>query len=111
MNDMGRWVDSRLQSVRVADVQSYLLRTGWRIQPYPRQELLVFEGPLADNGEPITQVLPSSEDLADFQQRLLELITALAVIEDRSAVQILNDVLPQEQLDGSSLERKKTKVS
>jgi hypothetical protein len=94
MNGDGRWIDPRIRSVRVADVQAYLLGHGWRLRPYPRPELLVFEGPPADNGEPIVQVLPSSEELADFRQRVLELIAALAVIEDRPAADVLTDVLP-----------------
>jgi len=94
MMNMDRWVDPRIRSVRVADVENYLLGHNWKRKPYPRPEL-VFEGPLADNGEPIIQVLPSSEDLASYQQRLLELITALAVIEDRPASAVLDDILHQ----------------
>ena len=96
MNDLGRWVDPRIRSVRVADVRSYLSRRGWKPKPYPRPELLVFEGPRADNGEPIVQVLPSEERFADYQQRLVELVTALAVIEDRPAADVLGDILRQE---------------
>jgi hypothetical protein len=95
MSAMGRWVDPRIQSVRVADVKHYLLRHHWKIKPYPRPELLVFEGPLDDNGQPIIQVLPSEEHFVDYQQRLLELISSLAVIEDRYAVDVLNDILRQ----------------
>jgi hypothetical protein len=97
VNDLGRWVDPRVCSVRVADVRAYLLQRGWRQKPYPRPELLVFEGPTADDGEPIVQVLPSGEELADYRQRLIELITALAVIEDRSAADVLADLLRQER--------------
>jgi hypothetical protein len=82
VNNMDRWVDPRLRSVQVADVRKYLLAHGWKSKPYPRPELLVFEGPPDDHGEPIVQVLPSSEDFADYQLGLLELVTALAVIDD-----------------------------
>jgi hypothetical protein len=99
---MDRWVDPRLRSVRVADVRKYLLAHDWKSKPYPRPELLVFEGPPDDNGEPIVQVLPSSEDFADYQLGLLELVTALAVIEDRPAVAVLDDILQQgTSADGS----------
>jgi len=37
--------------------------------------------------------LPSAEHYADYRQRLIELITALAVIEDRSAQAVLDDIL------------------
>lgn len=97
MDDLSHWVDARIRSVRAADVRSYLSRRGWKSKPYPRPELLVFEGPPADNGEPIVQVLPAEERFADYQQRLLELVTALAVIEDRPAADVLGDILRQGQ--------------
>ena len=83
MMGMERWVDPRVQQVKVADVQRYLSKRGWKNKPFPRPELLVFEGPRDDYGKPIVQVLPSAEDYADYRQRLIELITALAVIEGR----------------------------
>jgi hypothetical protein len=65
------------------------------MKSYPRPELLVFEGPPDDNGNPIIQVLPSDEHFVDYHQRLVELITSLAVIENRYAVDVLNDILEQ----------------
>jgi hypothetical protein len=91
--NLWRWVDPRIHSVRVADVRLYLLGRGWQLKPYPGPELLVFEGPPDDFGKPIIQVLPASEQASDYSQRLLELITALSVIEDRHAVDVLNDIL------------------
>jgi hypothetical protein len=87
------WVDPRAQLVRVVGVQSYLLGRGWRPKPYPGPELLVFEGPLDDDGEPIIQVVPSSEQMLDFRLRVTELIEALSVLEDRPATEILTDIL------------------
>lgn len=87
------WVDPRLPLVRVAGVRSYLLSRGWRLQPYPRPELLVFEGPADDDGQPIVQVLPSSEQMRDFPLRVEELIAALSILEDRPAPDVLSDIL------------------
>ncbi len=101
MNNLGRWIDPRIRAVRVADVRSYLEARGWRSRPYPLPELLVFEGPPDDAGRPIVQVLPSSESLADYPQRVIELITALSVIEDRPPVEVLDDVLRQSSRDQS----------
>src|SRR5262249_39045418 len=67
MSDIG-WVDPRIGQVSVAKARSYLEGRGWRQQAYPGPELLVFEGP-SDEGEPIIQVLPSSEQLADYRMR------------------------------------------
>jgi hypothetical protein len=90
------WVDPRLPLVRVAGVRSYLLGRGWRLQPYPGPELLVFDGPADDDGQPITQVLPSSEQMRDFPLRVEELIAALSILEDRPAPDILTDILSKE---------------
>ncbi|HEY1375298.1 MAG TPA: hypothetical protein VGF55_00805 [Gemmataceae bacterium] len=87
------WVDPRVGSVRVADVVNYLTGRGWKTRPYPRPELLVFEGPPGEGGEPIVQVLPSSESLLDYRMRVEELIAALSVLEDRPAADVLADML------------------
>jgi hypothetical protein len=87
------WVDPRVQQVKAAGVRSYLLERGWKLQTYPRPELLVFEGPLDDDGEEIIQVVPSSERMSDFRRRVEELIGALSVLEGRPAVAILEDML------------------
>lgn len=87
------WVDPRIASVQVAGVQSYMLSHGWKRQPWPGPELLVFAGPLDDDGEPILQILPSSERMRDYRLRVEELIGALSILEERPAVDILNDIL------------------
>jgi hypothetical protein len=87
------WVDPRIAQVKVADVRSYLLQRGWTPQPYPRPELLVFAGPLDDDGEPMIQVLPSDEKMADYPMRLEELIGVLGELEERYAVDVLSDIL------------------
>jgi hypothetical protein len=87
------WVDPRVASVRVAALRSYLSTRGWKAKPYPGPELLVFEGPPDDDGEPIIQVVPSSEQMLDFHLRVTELIEALSVLEGRPAADILADIL------------------
>ena len=89
------WVDPRVDQVRVADVQSYMLRKGWKQQPYPRPQLLVFGGILDDDGQEIIQVLPSSERAGDYRLRVVQLIDALSVFEDRPCPAILNDFLAE----------------
>lgn len=93
MNNLERWIDPRIENVTVAEMRAYLLQRGWKQRPYPRPELLVFQGPADDSGEPILQVLPSTENLADYRPRLVELISSLAAVENRSATQVLDDVL------------------
>jgi hypothetical protein len=101
MNRSG-WVDPRIDRVTVGNVRSYLLNRGWQLQPFPGPELLVFQGPMDDNGEPIIQVLPSSEELRDYRMRVEDLISALSVIEDRPAVDVLNDILASAHANGAA---------
>lgn len=89
------WVDPRVQLVRVAEVQSFLLGRGWKRRPFPGPELLVFEGPVDEDGVPIVQVVPSSEQMRDFQLRVEELIAALSVLENRPTGAILNEMLSE----------------
>jgi hypothetical protein len=98
MNNSG-WVDPRIQRVRVSEIRSYLQAHGWRLQAHPGPRLLVFEGPVDDDGQRIVQVLPSSERLRDYLLRVEELIAALSVLEDRPAADILSDILTAPQKD------------
>jgi hypothetical protein len=90
------WVDPRIRLVRPEGVRSYLLGRGWKLQPYPGPELLVFGGPTDDDGEPIVQVVPSSERMSDFSLRVEELVAALSVLEDRPAADVLTDILREQ---------------
>jgi hypothetical protein len=87
-----RWVDPRIERVRVADLQAYFLGHGWTLRSNPNPNLLRFEEPTG-NGEPFFQMVPASERLADYRQRVAELITTLSEIEDRHPVTILDDIL------------------
>jgi hypothetical protein len=87
------WVDPRIQQVRAEQVRAYLLARGWHPEPYPGPELLVFAGPVDDDGQPVIQILPSSEQMRDYSMRLEELVTALSIMEDRPAAEVLTDML------------------
>lgn len=112
MNHSG-WIDPRVDRVSVDQVRNYLLSHGWRLRAFPGPELLVFEGPNDDDGEPILQVLPSSERLRDYRMRVVDLIDALSIIEDRPAVAILTDMLAATSANGAAdpLARKGTEVA
>jgi hypothetical protein len=97
-----RWVDSRIQNVRVANVQSYLLRRGWKLEPNSNSNLLRFERLARGNGPPLFQMVPSSEEFADFRQRVAELITTLSELEDRHPVAVLEDILREQPAGGDN---------
>jgi hypothetical protein len=90
-----RWIDPRLYRVRVADVQAYLLRKGWKPVPPDRPHVLVFQEPVVTEGGPLYQFVPDTEQRRDYAARLYELIAALAETEGRYAGDVLTDILRQ----------------
>ncbi len=110
MKQIGNWIDPRIASVRVEDVRGYMLRHGWKLQPYPRPNLLVFGG-MNDDGKPIVQILPSSEKLLDYQVRLEELIRSLSVLEQRPTVEILDELLNEHPRNGKRRGKNETEVA
>lgn len=78
--------DPVLGGVDLRDVTAYLANAGWvRRADFPRPELVVFDGPPDDNGDPIPAVLPAADRTLDFRLRLSDLLHALSVIEGRPA--------------------------
>ena len=82
-----------LDVLRAEWIKDYLIDHGWKQVPFKREALLVFEGPKDDDGEPIVQVIPRSEEAPDFGMRAQELVDALSIIEDRPAEEIVRDIL------------------
>src|SRR5437867_9735281 len=96
MNSMNAWVDPRIALVRAEDVKAYLLRRKWELTPRSDENMLVFFGPMDDSGlNPISFVMPASEKFSDFRPHMERLIGALGQIENRYAVDVLNDILAE----------------
>ncbi len=90
---MNPWVDPRLKDVRPEQARAYLLAHHWALKPFPRPEVWVFEGPPDDDGRPIRLFVPSSPAGSDYLQRMYEAVTALAILEDRHAADVLTEML------------------
>jgi hypothetical protein len=90
-----RWTDPRLDTVRISDIQAYLLRRRWKPVPPDRPGVLVFQEPGSGEEEPLYQFVPDTEQRRDYLTRVYELLAALAEIEDRYAGDILSDILRQ----------------
>lgn len=90
-----RWLDPRLRKVRVADIQAYLLRKGWKTVPPDRPYVLVFQEPTVGDEGPLYQFVPDTEQRRDYVARIYELIAALSEIEDRYAGDVLTEILRQ----------------
>ena len=84
LKDFGRRVP--LQSVT-----EWLTRNGWSVIPDNRGGLLC-KGPSDDDGKPITCTLPEDESFRDYELRLEDLIATVAIIEERPAVEIVNEM-------------------
>ena len=87
------WIDRRVSQVRSSAATEYMRRHAWVPIPCPNENVQMYSGPLADSGRPLTQPVPLLEHAADYVRRLVELITNLAIIEDRLAIEVLDEML------------------
>ncbi len=88
------WIDPRILQVRSAEVRSYLLRHGWK-QVSPESESLLHFEKFSEGGSETIVSVPTKEQARDYTQRVIELITDLALAEDRYAGDVLTDILRQ----------------
>src|SRR5260370_29137788 len=95
MNNMDRWVDPRVRLVKAAQVQAYLIARGWKPKPSQRSQVLLFEEPSGHEGEPVLQTVPAHDGVSACTDAIVRVITNLAAAQDRSAVDVLNDILRQ----------------
>src|SRR4051812_45571296 len=105
------WVDPRVERVTVAAFRSYLLKRGWRPKPFPRPEVLVFEGPPDDEGKPIELWVPGLESAPDYRWLVGHRIGGLGRIENRYAGDILNEILAEGNSNGPVVARRDTAAS
>jgi hypothetical protein len=87
--------------LRVADVQAYLLRRGWKSVPPDRPGTLVFQEPPGAAGGQLYQLVPDSKSDPDYFRRMVELITLLAFFEDRHPAQIIDEIVGGAGTDGA----------
>jgi hypothetical protein len=86
------WIDPRVAQVRSSDAQAYLRRRGWKELPPEQPNLLPFEAPDEQEDAPLVSV-PLLEQARDYPQRVIELITEIALTEGRLAVAVLEEIL------------------
>jgi hypothetical protein len=86
-------IDPLYRAVTVGDLRTYLLRTGWQIKPFRKAGVIYFEGPPADDGTPLVQIVPASGHYRDFPLHVEEIVSALSSVEQRPAVEVLRDIL------------------
>ena len=82
-----------VQAVRVVDLRAYLLSKRWRLAPHKDPRVLCFEGPLANDGMPLVQLMPASANYRDFTRRIEEILEVLSSVEQRPVGEILRDII------------------
>jgi len=103
MNKMDRWVDPRSRLVKAANLHAYLIARGWKSKPSPRSQVLLFEEPAGHEGKPILQTVPAHDGVSDCTDAIVRVVTNLAAIEGRSAIDVLRDILRQAPVEPDSV--------
>lgn len=84
---------SLVAGIALPSVTSYLGGNGWtRRADFPRDDVVVFDGPPDDDGQAIVAVLPRDETTSDFRRRLSDLLGTLAVVEGRAVEDVALDM-------------------
>jgi hypothetical protein len=86
-------LSTAVASLRLDAIKEYLSRHGWVQKPFARPAVLYFEGPRDDHGNPIVQILPDSEQAADFPLRVHDLLASLSFVEQRPVEHILHELV------------------
>jgi hypothetical protein len=88
-----RWIDPRVKDISIEALCSWMKQHDRQQIPSPRPQILLFQGPKDDFGEPIVLVLPASKQLSDWLRGVEVIITSLSVIHRRHPREILEEVL------------------
>jgi hypothetical protein len=89
------WIDPRILNVKPEAARAYLLAHGWEcLGPAAVPDLLMFDMHRPRGDKP-NVLLPTNLQHPYQVQRLVELVTEVAVHEGRYAVEVLNDILAQ----------------
>jgi hypothetical protein len=85
------WIDPRVTQVRVAAFQRYLEKRGWRQLPESPRGFLSFQVP----GDPrsLIRIPGAPENDGDYLRLVIQVITDMAQVEGKYAVELLNDIL------------------
>ena|ERR1700722_16792869 len=99
MKPRSPWIDPRVSEVRPAAALAYLLHRGWTPLTNGESNFREFEPPSRDDNAPIIRVA-LLEKGRDYSQRVIEMITDLAIVEGRPAIAVLDDLLASNELNG-----------
>lgn len=84
--------DVFLKNLSLQKLIDYLESIGWKKADHPNTRILLFHGPLDDEGMPLELVLPRSMAYVDALLRLSEVINTLAVLQGKPPRSIINEI-------------------
>lgn len=94
------WIDPRLLRLRPEAVKDYLLSKGWvLVGPAKEADMLMFDTPQPRDDKP-NVLLPLKLEHGHQIQRMIELVTELALYEDRYAPDVLDAIEQQSEPTG-----------
>jgi len=82
-----------MRTLRLEQIRAYLLKRCWKEAPPDQPGVVVFEEPAQSEDGPLYQWVPDSEQRREYLQGVYELLAAVAEVEDRSAGEVLADML------------------
>ncbi len=89
------WIDPRILDVRPEAARAYLRAHGWEeLGPAAIPGLILYDSPTPRGDKP-NVLLPTALDHPYQIQRLVELVTEVALYEGRYAVDVLDEIVEQ----------------
>jgi hypothetical protein len=99
MSSITGWVDPRTAQLSIDQIVAYLQAHDWKQKAYPMPELLVFEGPLDDEGKPFLIDIPSNTDHPAYLMRMGDMFHILSSLEHRQPHLILEEMLQSQSTE------------
>ncbi len=79
-----------IPQLKFTELQAYLRNTGWKRAEANRSDIGIFHK--ETNSQFFETLLPLNKDFADYNQRILEVLEAIAQVENRNVHQVLTDL-------------------
>ncbi|MDQ0059469.1 hypothetical protein [Paenibacillus harenae] len=75
------------------DLVRYLKDVGWTVSEHPNDKLIVFRGPLNDDGKPLEIAIPKNEQYQDYSSRVHDVLRIIGLMKNMNIQDIANEVL------------------
>jgi hypothetical protein len=88
--------DTDLEPTLIRKFLTYLLRKGWTQVDHPNTRIILFYGPLDDEGEPLQLILPANTTFLDTRLRIAEALDLLSIVQQESQAAIFDQITATE---------------